>query len=410
MIPIFLLFGSLTIALYVFYSRKVGSFVNAISVFTGLKIVIEFVLEPLGYLLDLFYYDFTAMFMVYLLSFVGFVAFIGGMLITKQVANPKRKIELPNYLVVSWALLFSAWLLYSPVLIEFRYLITDPRQIYEKTRIGYGLYTYGSSLLSFSAYIVFLMSTKRGSLLFYALLLVLLTLKGAKGQFFVLVAIFVIAKVYLEGFKYSLTRSAVYGLLAGVAVLYLFAFNYRGQINNIFVTIAGYSDYNRNAALVIQENAFGQYGGEIMVESLWIPKVPRAFWPQKPDVFGEFRLSSRFYPQWFALGTGAPSFGVGVYFAGFGWLAFPIVAFIYAISGYLLGRYLNKLILAPNVYYLVMSVYLSGNNLLSIGSGLYIIEHAVIGGVLVIITQILGEVNEGSQRLNLVKAEPLSEH
>lgn len=379
MILMFISFGFITIALYAFYSRKVGSFVNAISIYTGLKVVIEFVLEPLAYLLKLFHYDFSAIFPIYLLSLLGYAAFIGGLLVTRQAPNPPRSFSRPNHLIVAWTLLIAAWLLYSPVLIEFRHLITDPRQIYEKTRNGYGIYTFGSSLLSFSAYIIFLMSTKRLALLFYVPLVALLLLKGAKGQLFVLVAIFVIAKVYLEGFRYSITRSAIYGAVAAVGVLYLFAFNYRGEINNIFVTVAGYSDYNRNAALVLESNAQGTYEGQISWETLWIPKIPRVVWPEKPAMFGEFRLAARYYPQWFLKGTGSPSFGLGPYFADFGWFAFPILIFVYFICGYLLGVCLNMLIIRGSAFYFVMSIYLSGNNLLAIGSGIFIIEHAMIG-------------------------------
>ena len=389
MIPMFLFFGALTIALYALYSRRVGSTVNAISIFTGLKLVIEFVLEPLGYLLNLFDYRFSAMLMVYSLSFCAYAAFIAGLMLVEHRPPPVRRITLPNYLFVAWILLIAAWAVYVPILIEFRQFLTDPRQIYEQTRVGYGFSTYGSALLTFCAYIVYLMSSKKGRIPFYAALLLLITLKGAKGQFFVLIGILVIAKVYLEGFRYSITRSAIYGSLAAVGTLYLFAFTYRGEIGNIFVTIAGYSDYNRNAALVVQDGTFGGYGGQITAESLWIPKVPRAFWPEKPLMFGEFRLAAQYYPEWFALQTGSPSFGFGTYLADFGWFSFPIVAMIYLVSGYLLGIVLSGMSRTPNAFNFVMSCYLSGNNLLLIGTGMYLFEHAIVGWVIFFILSLV---------------------
>lgn len=389
MIPMFLFFGALTIVLYALYSRRVGSAVNAISIFTGLKLVIEFVLEPLGYLLDLFDYRFSAMLMVYSLSFCAYAAFIAGLMLIEHRPPPVRRITLPNYLFVAWILLIAAWAVYVPILIEFREFLTDPRQIYEQTRVGYGFSTYGSALLTFCAYIVYLMSSKKGGIAFYAALLLLITLKGAKGHFFVLIGIFVIAKVHLEGFRYSVTRSAVYSMLAAVATLYLFAFTYRGEISNIFVTIAGYSDYNRNAALVVEDGTLGGYGGQITAESLWIPKVPRAFWPEKPLVFEEFRLAAQYYPEWFALQTGSPSFGFGIYLADFGWFSFPIVALVYLVSGYILGVALGGMSRAPNVFNFLLSCYLAGNNLLLLGNGMYLIEHAIIGGMLLFILNLV---------------------
>lgn len=394
MIVMFIVFGAANIALFLLYSRKVGSVVNAITVYTGLKLVIEFVLEPLAYMLNLFVYDFRSIFLINLLSFCGYAAFVLGLLITKQAPNPPRTFFRPNYLGVAWLLLAGAWALYAPVLIEFRSIITEPRRIYELTRTGYGVYTFGSALLTFVAYIVFQMSSKRQALLFYLPLLTLMVLKGAKGQFIILGAIFVIAKVYLEGFKYSLTRSVVYGALAGIALVYLFAFNYRGEINNVFVTIAEYSDYNRNGALVLQDGTSGYYRGQITLENLWIPKIPRALWPNKPKIFGEFRLAVQYFPSWFLLDQGSPSFGIGIYFADFGWWAFFVYTVLQLLSGYLLGYSLNRLIVNPNAFYFVISVYLSGSNLLASGNGAYFIEHAIIGLGLALL---LGIVNAGSR-------------
>lgn len=379
MIAMFVIFGAATLWLFFLYSNKVGSVVNAITIFTGIKVVIEFVLEPLAYLLDLFSYDVRSMFMIYLLSFLGYAAFVTGILVTRPLPNARRAFARPKYLIAAWMLLIGAWVLYAPVLIEFRYLLTEPRRIYELTRTGYGVYTFGSALLSFLAYIVFLMSSRKRAVLFYVPLLALMAMKGAKGQFIALAAIYIIAKVYLEGFKYSLKKSFVYGAVAGVMLVYLFAFTYRGQIDNIFVTIAEYSDYNRNGALVLQDGTAGEYGGRLTTETLWIPKVPRAIWPAKPKIFGEFRLAVQYFPEWFLQDQGSPSFGIGIYFADFSWFAFLLYPLIQFIAGYLLGVCLNRMVTAPSGFYFVMSVYLSGNNLLASGGGAYIVEHALIG-------------------------------
>ncbi len=412
MIWMFVTFGVATIWLFLLYSQKVGSVLNAVTIYVVMKVVIEFVLEPLAYSLNLFSYDFRSIFLIYLLSFLGYAAFIIGLLITKQQWNPLRTFSRSGYLSFAWVLLAAAWLFYAPVIIEFRDMITEPRRIYELTRTGYGIYTFGSALLSFLSYIVFLMSTRKRQILFYLVIVLLMALKGSKGQFVVLISIAIIARVYLRGFKYSLTKSAIYGSITGVMLLYLFAFNYRGQIDNVFITIAEYSDYNRNGAFVLQDDTAGQYNGIITLETLWIPKIPRAIWPDKPKMFGEFRLAMQYYPKWFLQDQGSPSFGIGMYFADFKWFAFLVYPLLQFLSGYLLGLCLNRLIVNPNVFYFVVSVYLSGSNLLSTGGGFYLVEHAVIGVMLMAMLGFLGvgrHETTGLQGGRRDRASPLGE-
>lgn len=406
MIAIFLVFGPATLFLFWLYCRKVGSFVNAITILTGLKVLIEFVFEPIAYLLNLFIYDVRSMFLINLLSFCGYAALVAGLLMTKVVEADTAARPRANYLTMAWFLLAAAWAVYSPVLYEFSSLILEPRRIYELTRTGYGLYTFGSALLSSLAYVVFMLSSRRTALPFYLALLILILLKGSKGQFIILASVFVIAKVYLDGYRYSLTRSALYLMLTGVAGMYVFALNFRGQIDNIFVTVAEYSDYNRNGALVIQGNTFGYYRGQLSTEMLWLPKVPRSVWPNKPKSFGEFRLAEEYYPQWFLLDQGSPSFGVGIYFADFGWLAFLIYPLIQLICGRWLGASLNGLSTKRNAYYFVISTYLAGNNLLASGSGNYVVEHIVIGLGLMLLLAILDAVFGTSDQVMEAETTP----
>jgi hypothetical protein len=390
MILAFLIFGAATIALFLLYSRKVGSVVNSITIFTGMKIAIEFIFEPIGFILHLFDYDVWSMFIINLLSFCGYAAFIIGLLIVPNNVSFRQYSIFSKHLPAAWMFLFGAWLIYLPVLIEFRVHLTDPRRIYELTRTGYGLYTFGSALLTFIAYILFQMSSQRRALIFYVVILSLVALKGTKGQFIVLLSIWIISKLYIYGFKYSLTKSAIFLSTFAVIGMYVFALNFRGDIENIFVSISEYSDYNRNGAFIVGSDTFGYYDGRLTAESQWISKIPRALWPEKPKVFGEFRLAQQYYPQWFMLDQGSPSFGIGIYFADFGWLAFVIYPLSQFVIGYLLARCLNRLETRPNVFYFIMSVYFSGNNLFSSGSGNYAIEHAVIGLAVLTLLRIAG--------------------
>ena len=384
MILMFVVFGAATMAMFLTYSIKVNSIVNALTVFTGLKFCIEFIFEPIVYFLDLYDYDFRSIFLINLLSFCGYSAFVGGLMFTRtpdvrETAEARSPARRYDPLIIAWLLLAAAWAVYSPVIIEFRDLLTEPRRIYELTRTGYGAYTFGSALLSFLAYIVFLISSRRGAVIFYALLLGLVALKGVKGQFVVLASIFIIAKVYMDGFRFSINRSIILGALGATAMVYLFAFNYRGETQNILVTIAEYSDYNRNGSLVLQDEFLTSYDGQITYETLWIPKIPRALWPDKPKIFGEFRVSAHYFPKWFDLDQGSPSFGVGVYFADFAYWAFLFYPLTQFIGGVLLGIFLKQMILKPTAFAFVMSVYLSGNNLLALGNGFFLVEHAIIG-------------------------------
>lgn len=406
MILMFLFFGAATAALYVFYSRKVGSFVNAITIFTGLKFVIEFVLEPISYILRLYMYDFQSMFVINLLSFAGYAAFVSGLLMRKQADNPSRSISMPGYLATAWALLIFAWALYIPILIEFRYLISDPRRIYELTRTGYGLYTFGSALVSFLSYAIFRMSSKKGALLYYIALFVLIYLKGTKGQFFIVASIFVIGKVYFEGFKYTVKRSAVYAAMFVAFAISVFTINYRGEVSNIVLTMAAFSDYNRNGSLVVEDKAFSSYNGQLSVEMAWMPKIPRSVWPEKPKSFGEFRLAEQYFPQWFALDQGSPSFGIGLYYADFGWLAFLVVPLVQFICGIWLGYCLNRMITTPGIFWFIMSIYLSGGSLLAAGSGNFILEHAIIGLAMAGLMTAVRNLQAGDSRSALPASVP----
>lgn len=382
MLLVFAVFGIATAVLFFMYSIREGSIINALTIYTALKFMIEFVLEPISYVLKIFDYDVSSMTIIYALSFVGYAALLGGTLMQRKVFNAAPAIGLPNILLFAWLLLIAAWLIYLPVIIEFRDLIFEPRRVYELTRTGYGIYTFGSALLLSLSYIVFMMSNKKSSVYFYIVLFALIILKGQKAPFVGVLVTFIIAKVYFEGYVYSVTRTLIIAPIIFVIFLFVFALNFRGEVENIIVTIAAYSDYDRNAALVIRDNSLGSYGGIITSEMNWIPKIPREFWPDKPKIFGEFRLAAHYFPKQFFQDQGAPSFGIGIYLADFGYWAFLIYPFTQFVFGILLIHFVNRFVMKRDAASFVMVLYIGGLNLLATGSGVFLVEHWIVAVIL----------------------------
>lgn len=402
MLFLFLGYGVASVILFLYVSKTFGSVLNIVTMPFALKFIIEFVLEPIVYFLDLATYSPESMTVIYSLSFFGFAAFCIGVVWMRPAVGRERALAVPGHGILSWVLLLGATVLYLPVLLEFREYVTEPRRIYELTRTGYGVNTYGSSLLGFLAYIVFLTSAspKSRAVAFYVTLFTLFILKGSKGSFLVLFAIYIIVKVHVNGKLFTISRSLVYAIVGLIAFAYLFALNYRGETTNLLLTVAQYSDYNRNGALVVQDGTMGSYGGQLTAETLWIPKVPRVLWEEKPKVFGEFRLALQYFPDWFLLDQGSPSFGLGVVLADFGWLAFLIYPISQLITGILLGICLKAVRDSASFVGLITAIYLGGNNLLSTGSGIYLLEHVLIGAAVAGMAKLLSSVaNDPAQRM-----------
>src|SRR5262249_36729826 len=101
-----------------------------------------------------------------------------------------------------------------------------------------------------------------------------------------------------------------------------------------------YSDYTRNAMMVIDDKNLEPQLGRLRLEETIYGALPRTVFPDKPKDFGPFWLAKRYFPQRFDSETGAPAFGLGVAYADFG----PFAAFYYFAAALATGVMLKLLV------------------------------------------------------------------
>ena len=143
--------------------------------------------------------------------------------------------------------------------------------------------------------------------------------------------------------KLSLVPSLLAGMGLGLVLLLLFAATMALGDSPIeaLETISEYSDYTRNAMLVIDSH-FMQYG-RLTAEAAIIGRIPRILMPNKPKNFGALYLDDKFFPEYLDADAGAPDFGIGVQYADFGILAIFYLAAFSAVRGWLTRIFVRRL-------------------------------------------------------------------
>jgi hypothetical protein len=277
-----------------------------------------------------------------------------------------------NFGLVSMLSLSIGVLLYVPVLIQFREFIFDPRQIYTQTRIGFGIQGFVSSTLAYIAMILILFSKHSSAVKVFTILLAtgLLSLHGSKGQVLSVVMILLLYYVYVLGRKITFARAMIVYAGTGMIVFLLFAatMSLGEDTADAVEAISKYSDYTRNAMLVIDSHYPLQYG-RLTIESNTLGVVPRQLMPGKPKNFGTFALAEEFYPELFDEETGAPAFGVGVQYADFGSLAIVYLALCGLLRGWLARVFVNRLKVTHHPADFFMVAFLADVSLFPIGTG-----------------------------------------
>lgn len=378
---IFIGFFLPTFALYVYYSRREGSYLNALTGLTFLKCCTEFALEPIAFNLGIFDYRVTTFFQLYLASFVAFAALIFGArrLKCRQPAILHQNI-VPT--LMPWIFFVLAILVYLPILIEFRDSIFNPRYIYEKTRTGYGAQFFGSALLANCSLILFLLSKRRFHFFFTLLLISFTLLKGSKGQLLTIILIYGIWSVYVLRKRFDVKRTLTLVVVVSAIMSAVFVFNFRGQIDSLLITMAGYSDYNRNASLILEDQGGKIYFGRLSFENFAYSKIPRSLWTEKPKNYGAFFLAENYFPKLFEIDSGAPSFGIGIYFADFGVLAYCFIAGVYYFTGRMLRHFIQSFESRASVLSFIMVLFFADISILPVGVGYFILEYLTLATLL----------------------------
>jgi oligosaccharide repeat unit polymerase len=370
------------IVCYIYISKVEGSYLNVFFPFILSSVPINFVFEP-AYI----YYNGLAgseYSYFYLYScFTSIILFMTwGYVLTKNkyvLKLPYSNLR-PFNSYVGIGLIMLGFITYLPVLIEFREYIFNPREIYVHTRTGYGLYFFLSTFLSLVGFIVFLFSKKANLvkvLLLSVLIIVFLYLHGSKGQVNLLFTIVSLYYVYIKGWKVSKKALGVIALAVSCSVMVLFYLTTSYEYENIFKLMTSFSDYNRNAMLIIdKQKTF--YNGQLTFESNFYSRIPRALMPDKPKDYGVFKLAKQYYPSWFYEDTGSPAFGLGVQYADFGgWAIFYLSAWA-LLLGCLLKLFIQRLKKFRTPGDFIVVLYISGITLLPLGDGYLLLEHLMI--------------------------------
>lgn len=360
---------------YIWLSRREGSYLNILTP----SLIIE---VPANYILPLFFIGFTgklfgseysayAYTYVYATLATENVAFVAAYLWTRN-----RVIRLPftfsyrNFASVSVICLCLAMASYLLVLIEFRQYVFDPRQIYIRTHTGYGLETYSSTFLSLMA-VVFILFARRHWVQKSAVIIIaagLLWLRGSKTVLLTVIFFLLLYQAYVLGRRFTLLRALFLSVVVAAVTVGLFALTMPlgDSVTSAVERISSYSDYTRNAMLVI-DSRMEPLGGRLTLEANTYGLIPRAIMPNKPKDFGAFYLAKKFYPDWFYADTGAPAFGIGLQYADFGPFAVVYLLFFSLLRGWLGRIFVNRLWLTKHPADFVVVAFLAGASVIPIG-------------------------------------------
>lgn len=206
--------------------------------------------------------------------------------------------------------------------------LQNPRTGYQLYRFGQGhWYALATSALSVSMVLAFLARPSAGYTLLN--LLVYLVFGYFLGSKAILLTIFTAALVFLWFLRWRHLGKLI---MVGAPILFgLLVINLYLALGNTFEmgSVIGYFDYLKNAADYYRSyfnNEIQLYYGQVAISSLWT-YVPRAFWPDKPTVYGILYINEVFYPGLAEL-TYTPAYGGAVeQYADFGPLGVVVLGF-----------------------------------------------------------------------------------
>jgi hypothetical protein len=343
------LFASLIVSLcaYVVVSKHDGSYFNIMSPLYIIHI-------PAYYLLPLFFNHVFgvgastyAYIYIYAAVAVENVAFACAYTrTTRSILRLPFRYAYRSFEALSFVFLALSVSVYAPVVLQFPEYLLDPRQIYMHTRTGFGVNFYLSSTLAYLAVILILFSKRSLPVKGFVLLVagVVLSLHGVKGQVLSLVLLLALYQAYVRGKKLKFLPSLIAATGLGVFIFLLFAASQAlgDSPAEILESISQYSDYTRNAMLVIDSHFPLQYG-RLTAEAQVIGRIPRVLWPDKPKNFGGLYLDDQFFPEAIDEDIGTPDFGMGVQYADFGVFAIVYLAAMAILRGWLARVFVRRL-------------------------------------------------------------------
>ena len=248
-----------SVSTYLFVSRREGGYLNILTP-SFLVIIPAYYLLPL-FFAQVFGNDASPYAYVYVYTTLAVENIAFAYSYTRPV---KKLIRLPlgysyeNFGWLAFGALGLAVLMYAPILLEFPEYILDPRQIYTHTRTGFGINFYTSSVLAYVAVILILFS-RRSRIVKAGVVLAsgaVLALHGSKGQVLSLVLLIALFEVYVKMRRVKFLPALLAGAAMGFfALLLMIATMTLGEgPAEVLESVSSYSDYTRNAMLVIDSN------------------------------------------------------------------------------------------------------------------------------------------------------------
>jgi hypothetical protein len=372
----------MSLGAYAWVSRRDGSYLNVMT--PALVIGI-----PGYYFLPLFFtHVFGTNASPYAYVYVYATIAVQNVAFAYAYTRPTRRLlRLPfrysyrNFDLLAFAFLVLAALMYAPILLEFPEYILDPRQLYTHTRTGFGLNFYLSSTLAYLAVILIQFSEQSRWIKGFVIVVAaaVLSLHGSKGQMLSFILLFALFEVYVRGRRLKLLRSLFAGVGLSLFLFLLFAatMTLGDSPAQALESISQYSDYTRNAMLVIDSHFPLQYG-RLTLEAQTIARIPRLLMPNKPRNFGGLYLDDVFFPEAMDADAGPPDFGVGVQYADFGVLAIVYLAGFAMLRGWLARVFVRRLTYTRHPADFFLVAFLAEISLFPIGAVGWLLPEALI--------------------------------
>lgn len=303
--------------------------------------------------------------------------------------NVKTNIKFLPYLFM-----IGSIVVFLPILIEFSEFILTPREIYVRTRMGYGHLYFVSTALLYIGFVLVLFKKSQfrfEKLLYFVVASGLCWLHGSKGTAITMIFIAMMYWVYVEGKRTGFFKTISYAGSFAIALslmFYLFSSKGDSERAGLLYSLATYADYNRNAMMLIDDAPELTYG-RLTLETAVYSRIPRIIYPDKPDDWGSFYLSKVYYPIWFEKKTGSPSFGVlGVAYADFGYLSIFYLALWAGITGLLLRLFASRVHKHKNPSDFIMLLFMANVVVIPTGVGYTLPEHILLAAGLSVILRI----------------------
>lgn len=265
-------------------------------------------------------------------------------------------------------------------------IFSNPRVFYEKSRLGFGYLTFLFMLVLNLFLIINLFTYENKLIILFVIGISYFT--GAKTNMLIPICVLIFFYFYCKNKnRYKLSSLFKIGgimLIIIVIVYYLTSRYLQGaKLDKILLGLCGYSDYVRNFSILVTNMKDGFFHGAITFQNNFYSIIPRIIWPNKPKIFGLFRLSYMFFPKNTLMFEGAPSFGVfGSIYADFGNLSIIIVAITYLFKGILLAIVEKSFLKNKNVITFCLFLNFMGIQLLNVGIQDFSIE---IANILIIV-------------------------